>query len=264
MLIFVVFVVLIAAPCFAKWISLSEHINEKCIQGTFHFFFHANFTYIYLNWGAIPQFVLWVNFFLPTGIWFPFVADIYIVSRVVKGHAKAYRTGKMFHLDDELFSLQRTFALREVQMESVMFTTVFLKTWKYCLIKRSQEKFFKRNEKFRSNILHWQRTFYQLSLPGNIAFWFSTLFQMLFVWASTGTFPAGTLLFKRYSLREPHPSVGCHIRPLACASSTSIAIIGAKGIFQFRFRSDTSISPWNIYRWRKPDSKQFEFHLECN
>ena len=38
-IIFVVFVVLIAAPCFAKWISLSEHINEKCIQGKFEYFF---------------------------------------------------------------------------------------------------------------------------------------------------------------------------------------------------------------------------------
>ena len=81
-----------------------------------------------MNWGAIPQFVLWVNFFLPTGVWFPFVADIYIVSRVIKGHARAYRTGKMFHLDDELFALQRIFALHEVQMESVIFMKSFSKT----------------------------------------------------------------------------------------------------------------------------------------
>ena len=46
-----------------------------------------------------------------------------IVSRMIKGNAMAFMTGRTFRLDDELFSLQRTFALHEVQIESV--TSVF-------------------------------------------------------------------------------------------------------------------------------------------
>ena len=50
---------------------------------------------------------------------FPFVADIYIVSRILKGYTISLMTGRPFRLEDELFALQRTFALLEVQMESV-------------------------------------------------------------------------------------------------------------------------------------------------
>ena len=57
---------------------------------------------------------------------FPFVADLYIVSRMLKGNALALVTGRTFRLDDDLFSVQRTFALLEVQMESVIQFLSFL------------------------------------------------------------------------------------------------------------------------------------------
>ena len=57
---------------------------------------------------------------------FPFVADLYIVSRMLKGNVLALVTGRTFRLDDDLFSVQRTFALLEVQMESVIQFLSFL------------------------------------------------------------------------------------------------------------------------------------------
>ena len=60
-----------------------------------------------------------LNFFFPLGIFFPFIADLYIISRMIKGHTLSLWTGRPFKLDDELFCLQRTFALLEAQIESV-------------------------------------------------------------------------------------------------------------------------------------------------
>ena len=60
-----------------------------------------------------------MHFFFPIGVFQPLVADLYILSRMLKGHAGAFWNGESFHLDDDLFSLQRTFALLEAQTESV-------------------------------------------------------------------------------------------------------------------------------------------------
>jgi len=91
---------LIFAPCVAKWVSFGEYIELKCKQK------------------KLPRVLSWFNFFFPLGVFFPFIADLYIVSRMIKGHTISLWTGKPFKLNDELFSLQRTFALQEAQIES--------------------------------------------------------------------------------------------------------------------------------------------------
>ena len=76
-------------------------------------------------WGKLPRAFAFFNFFFPLGFFFPFAADLYIVSRTIKGHAISLWTGRPFKLDDELFSLQRTFALLEAQIESVKWFSFF-------------------------------------------------------------------------------------------------------------------------------------------
>ena len=74
--------------------------------------------------------VSYLNFIFPVGIFLPFIADLYILSRMLKGHWNAYWTGEKFELEDELFSLQRTFALLEAQTESVPFKKNYIKQTK--------------------------------------------------------------------------------------------------------------------------------------
>ena len=73
----------------------------------------------YSSWGKFPRALSFLNFFFPLGVFFPLLADLYIISRVIKGHAISLWTGRPFKLEDELFCLQRTFALLEAQIESV-------------------------------------------------------------------------------------------------------------------------------------------------
>merc|ERR1719483_1215945 len=81
--------------------NFGNFINAKCTQNIF------------------PQWFALLHFFFPLGIFPPLLADLYILSRILKGHAAAFWKGDSFHLEDDLFSLQRTFALLEAQTESL-------------------------------------------------------------------------------------------------------------------------------------------------
>lgn len=104
-------IALIVAPCVAKWVTTGEFITQKC------------------NQGQLPRFVTWLHFFFPTGVFLPFILDIHIVSVTINGQLSSLFTGIPYKLDDSLFSIHRTFALSEVQLESLpqaIFQTVIL------------------------------------------------------------------------------------------------------------------------------------------